>query len=321
VPPTTEIAVVVPSHEAEATIGACIDALLGQSLDPGLFEIHVVDTGADSTADVVAERAERPGPRLVLHRADRRGPGAQRNQGAAAADAPFLAFTDADCTPDAEWLEAGLARLRSGATIVQGPTLTPDGSPPPPYAHAIYLPVQSPLYESCNIMYEARAFRAAGGFSTDLFESKGSHMGEDTELAWRVRRNGGTLQWEPRALVRHAVSPLDFPAHLRYLWQGRFFPRLVRRVPELRDSALTARFFLSPTTMRFGAALAATAITPRTRLAWPLVIPYLAELAGSARGASTPKSATGAVSRRLLADSVRQAGLLWGSFRYRSPVL
>jgi hypothetical protein len=170
-------------------------------------------------------------------------------------------------------------------------------------------------------MYEAEAFRRAGGFSTDLFESEGVHMGEDTELAWRVRRDGGTVAWEPRAVVRHVVGPADFDAHLRYEWQARFFPRLVRRVPELRAEALTAGAFLSPRTLRLTVAIAGIAASSRTRWALPLVLPYLGEVAASAQAAPTPRSAVGAVARRLVSDGVREAALLWGSVRYRSPVL
>ncbi|MGH2923399.1 MAG: glycosyltransferase [Solirubrobacterales bacterium] len=315
-----EIAVIVPSHKAEGTLGACLDGILAQTLASDSFEIRVVDSGADSAREIVAARADRH-PALHLHEAERLGPGAQRNQGAGATTARFLAFTDADCVPEPRWLEAGFAHLKRGVAIVQGPTLTPDGAPPPPYAHAIFLPGPSPLFESCNIMYEAEGFRRAGGFSTDLFEAEGSHMGEDTELAWRVRRDGGTVAWEPAAVVRHAVSARDFGDQLSYEWQARFFPRLVRRVPELRGEALTARVFLSPRTMRASAALAAVALAPRTRWALPAALPYLAALAREARAAPTPRNAAGRVARRLVSDGARQAGLLWGSARYRSPVL
>jgi GT2 family glycosyltransferase len=319
--PVPETAVIVPSHRASETLGACLDGLLAQTLPSDEFEILVVDSGEDGADDLVAERAERHDGTLALHRAERLGPGAQRNQGVSLTQARHLAFVDADCVPEPDWLQAGLAHLRSGAAIVQGPTLTPDGAPPPPYAHAIHLPGPSPLFESCNIMYEAAAFRRAGGFSTDLFESHGSHMGEDTELAWRVRRAGGAVAWEPRAVVRHAVGSVDFDAHLRYQWQARFFPRLVRTVPELRREALTAGVFLSPRSLRFGVAATAIAASSRARWALPLAVPYLAEVVASARAAPTPVNAAGAIARRLLSDGVREAALLWGSARYRSPVL
>jgi glycosyltransferase involved in cell wall biosynthesis len=320
-PATPRIAVVVPSHRAEDTIGRCLDGLLRQTLGPGEFEIHVVDTGADATADVVAQRAMEWNGRLVYHHADGRGPGRQRNLGVDRASARFLAFIDADCVAEPGWLEAGIPHLERGASIVQGPTLTPDGSPPPPFAHAIATNGPSPLYESCNIMYSARAFREAGGFPVDLFDRTGSHMGEDTELAWQVRREGGEAVYEPRAVVRHLVLPADYSRYLRYQWQSRFFPRLVKRVPELRRELLEAEVFLGRRSMRTAAALAGLALGSRSRWAHALTLPLVIHLARMGARARSPRAAGIGIAKRLVADVVREIALVWGSIRYRSIVL
>jgi glycosyltransferase involved in cell wall biosynthesis len=318
---TARIAIVVPSRHAESTIGACLDGLLAQTLSPRLFEIHVVDTGEDGTAAVVADRANGSDVRLLYHSTDGRGPGRQRNLGVDQTDAGFLAFTDADCVPDPGWLEAGVAQLQRGAAIVQGPTLTPDGSAPPAFSHAISITGPSPLYESCNIMFEAAAFRDAGGFSVDLFDLTGSHMGEDTELAWRVRRAGGTAVFEPQALVRHLVLSPDYAQHLRYQWQSRFFPRLVKRVPELRGELLTARVFLGRRSLHTTGALAGLALGRRSRWAYALALPYAAHLCRMGMRARSPKAAGAGVAKHVLADAVREGALIWGSARTRSPVL
>lgn len=316
-----QIAVVVPSHRSEETIGSCLQGLARQTISQELFEVHVVDTGEDRTEEVVAEQAARWNGRLAYHRAGGRGPGRQRNQGAAATATPYVAFTDADCMPEPGWLEAGLERLRDGAAIVQGPTRTPDGAPPPPFAHAIATEGPTPLFESCNVMYDAEAFRGAGGFPVDLFESTGVHLGEDTELAWNVRRAGGRAEFEPRAVVRHAVFPADYRRHLRYQWQARFFPRLVRRVPELRRELLTAGVFLGPRSLRCTAALAGAALGGRRRWAYALALPYLLDLGGVARRARSPRAAAVGVAKHLVADGVREAALAYGSARHRSLVL
>jgi glycosyltransferase involved in cell wall biosynthesis len=321
---TPEIAVVIPSHRSRETIGACLDGLLRQTLPSEKFEIHVVDTGCDGVGALVAERARHWEGRLAYHGAEGRGPGRQRNLGVGRTVAKFVAFIDSDCVPEPGWLEAGLAHLRQGAAIVQGPTLTPDASSPPAFAHAIVIKGPSPLFESCNIMYEARAFRDAGGFSVDLFDSIGVHMGEDTELGWRVRRGGGIAVFEPSAVVRHRVHPPDYAWHLRYQLQARFFPRLVRRFPELRGEILTARVLLGRRSVRFVALLAGLAGGRRNRAAYALALPYLSYLAriGSA-GLRTrsPKAAAVGITKHLLSDTVREGALIWGSARYRSPVL
>jgi GT2 family glycosyltransferase len=316
-----EIAVIVPSHRARETLGECLSGLTSQTIPADRFEVHVVDTGEDGARALVAERAQEWDGRLVYHSATERGPGRQRNLGAEQTQARYLAFTDADCVPESQWLEAGLPHLRAGASIVQGPTLTPNGDPPPAFSHAIFRAGPSVLYESCNIMFEAEAVRDAGGFSVDLFEQSGSHMGEDTELAWAIRRAHGNGVFEPRAVVRHTVHPPDFSRHLRYEWQSRFFPRLVRRVPELRDEALIAGVFLGRRSLLSCGALAGLALGRRSGWAYLLAAPYLLHLARTSGAMEDPIAAAGAVSRQVIADAAREAGLIWGSVRYGSPVL
>ena len=311
---------IVPSHRAEGMIGACLDGLAAQTY-PKPFEVHVVDTGADGTEGVVADHAAEWDGRLHYHRAEGRGPGRQRNEGVELSGAELLAFTDSDCVPAPMWLAAGVERLAAGASIVQGPVRTPDGSPPPPFAHAITIEGPSPLYESCNIFYEGGAFRRAGGFSVDLFDLTGSHMGEDTELGWRVRRNGGEVAYDERALVRHAVHPPDYRHNLAYEWQARFFPRLIGRVPELRRELLTAGVFLGPRSVRASAALAGLGLAARHRSGLALTLPYLAELYRGVAHAKSPRAAAVVTARRVVADAVREGGLVWGSVRYRTPVL
>jgi glycosyltransferase involved in cell wall biosynthesis len=318
---TPEIAVVIPSHRSRETIGACLDGLLRQTLPADKFEIHVVDTGSDGVGALVAERASGWEGRLAYHGTEGRGPGRQRNLGVERTAAEFVAFIDSDCVPEPGWLEAGLAHLRQGAAIVQGPTLTPDGSAPPAFAHAIFRKGPSPLFESCNIMYEARAFRDAGGFSVDLFDSTGVHMGEDTELAWRVRRTGGIAVFEPSAVVRHRVHPPDYAWHLGYQWQARFFPRLVRRFPELRREALTARVFLGRRSVRSVALLGGLVLGRRHRAAYALALPYLTQIGRIGAQAPSPRAAAAGITKHLLSDAVREGALIWGSARYRSPVL
>jgi glycosyltransferase involved in cell wall biosynthesis len=320
-PDSPEIAVIVPSHRAEGTLGACLDGLREQTLAPERFDVHVVDTGEDGARSLVTDRTADWDGRLHYHDAVQPGPGRQRNIGTERTGARYIAFTDADCVPEPGWLEAGLPHLQAGASIVQGPTLTPNGSPPPPFSHAIFRTGPSVLYESCNLMLEAEAMRKAGGFPVDLFEQSGVHLGEDTELAWSIRRAEGRVVFEPRAIVRHAVHPPDFARHLRYEWQSRFIPRLVRRVPELRDEGLLARVFLGRRSLLFCGALAGMVLGKRSLMGYALALPYAMELVRSARGADRPQDAAIGLGKQLLSDAVRESGLVWGSVRYRSPVL
>src|SRR4051794_20264371 len=103
-----KVAVIVPARDAAGLLPTALDALAAQTV---AAEVIVVDNGSrDGTADVAEAH---PVVTRVVRRARGEGPGAARNSGAAATDAPLLAFTDADCAPSPGWLAAGLAALET----------------------------------------------------------------------------------------------------------------------------------------------------------------------------------------------------------------
>lgn len=314
-----DIVVVVPAHHAEDTVEACLGGLARQDLEAERFEVHVVDTGEDSAGEIIARLGVDWEGRLHYHRAPMTGPGEKRNLGAAQADGAPLAFTDADCVPDPGWLRAGLAELEDGADVVQGTTHPPEGVGAGAFDHSLGIAGPSALFESCNVMYSNRAFRSAGGFPTEPFERIGVPFGEDTQLAWRVLREGGSGAFAPAASVRHLVLPRSFGEHLSYQWQARHFPDLVQRVPELRREALTLRLFLGKRSLRFDAAVGGVLLARRNPLALLLAVPYLRWLLRRAGG--DLRSAIPRLGKHLLADCVRAAALTWGSLWSRRPVL
>lgn len=88
VPPS--FAVVVPAHQAEATIAACLEGILSAGFP--VSEILVVD---DGSTDASASIAREIGVRVVANAAPMR-PAWARNHGAAQVDADILFFVDAD---------------------------------------------------------------------------------------------------------------------------------------------------------------------------------------------------------------------------------
>ncbi len=94
-----ELAIVVPVHNAAATLPALLDAL--GALDPRAAEIVFVDDAStDRSAALIAARGHR-----VVTRAVRGGAAAARNLGVAASDAARILFLDADTAPPTDALE------------------------------------------------------------------------------------------------------------------------------------------------------------------------------------------------------------------------
>lgn len=102
------VSVVIPCHDAAATLVRAVESVAAQSAAPA--ELILVDDGSrDGTGAVIDALAGRPWPFAVktVRLAENRGPGEARNEGIARADpaSRYIAFLDADDW----WLPAKLA--------------------------------------------------------------------------------------------------------------------------------------------------------------------------------------------------------------------
>ncbi len=94
------ISVVVPTYNEEKNVERCLKALTSQTLPRSSYEIIVVDGASkDRTTEIAAKYADK-----VIQQVSK-GVGGARNDGAEAASGDIVATTDADCLPDADWLE------------------------------------------------------------------------------------------------------------------------------------------------------------------------------------------------------------------------
>ncbi len=103
------LSIVIPLHNAEATIEAALRSLIEQSLEA--WEAIVVDDGSSDAGPVIVEDVALGDRRIVLVRQKCSGPAAARNAGIDAARGRFIAFLNAD-----DWyLPESLARLVEAA--------------------------------------------------------------------------------------------------------------------------------------------------------------------------------------------------------------
>jgi len=110
-----EISVVVCTYRRAEKLTACLDALAGQTIRDRV-EVIVVDDGPDDATAAVAGRYD---VRLIRHPRNQ-GLAAARNTGIEAATAPIVAFTDDDCVPAENWLEALLEPYRGADVMAVG---------------------------------------------------------------------------------------------------------------------------------------------------------------------------------------------------------
>jgi glycosyltransferase involved in cell wall biosynthesis len=308
------ISVIIPARDAAATIGRTLDALATQR-DAPEFEVIVVDNGSlDDTADI-AERHSVVSQTLRRERGT--GPGPARNDGAAAARAPVLAFTDADCAPCERWVAAGAEAIQASA-LVQGRVDPDPAATVGPWDRTLWVGEDQGLYQTANLFVTMAAFKSAGGFPDGLEERDGAPFGEDVLLGWAVRRGGGAASFSSDALVHHAVFPRDFSGYVRERRRYALFPALARAVPELRDTFFHRGWFMTRRTALFDAALAGVTLAVLLRRTWlaAAALPYVHRVGTDARqrGPRTAALEAGA-------DVSSAAALVRGSTRARTPVL
>lgn len=235
------VTIIVPAYNAQGTIGACIESLLGQTRRPD--EVIIVD---DSSRDDTALVALKYGVKVIKLEKNS-GPGVARNIGAAAATGEILAFTDSDCVAPPDWLERIVGALDApGVVAATGGYAGPvqDGFLTR-LQHLIIRQRQSTLPPeidstiTSNFSCLKTAFESVGGFP--LYYIKRDPMkpvwgNEDEELGFLLARAGGKIRWMPDIGVLHL-----FRLSLRgYLRQQRFYAeRIIMshfRFPEMAKS-------------------------------------------------------------------------------------
>ena len=309
---------VIPARNAEATLPAMLAALANQ-VDPPSWEGFLVDDGSTDATAAIAEASDLP--IRVLSTAGGEGPAAARNVGAAAATGDVLVFLDADCEPEPDWLRR-LVQATRRAELVQGKVLPPAGAEFGPYDRFLAVVSEYGLYQTANLAIHRDVFERIGGFESIAKPAAGKELGEDAWMAWRARRAGARSEFASDALVRHAVFPRNAAGYLEEQARVRWFPRLVRFMPELREAFLYRRWFLSHRSARFDLALVGLAIAARRRSVVPLVLalPYLDEV-WKAAGAWGPQPRPRIAVVHAASDFVRLAALVRGSLQERCPVL
>ena len=131
-----------------------------------------------------------------------------RNTGLAAALGQVVAFTDADCRADEDWLYYLVSGLVEGEFIgLGGPNLLPpEDSPvaaavmvsPGGPAHVMLTDRQAEHIPGCNMAFFKNALEEIGGFDPIFHDA-----GDDVDVCWRLQQAGYKLGFSPAAFVWH----------------------------------------------------------------------------------------------------------------------
>jgi glycosyltransferase involved in cell wall biosynthesis len=263
------ISVVTATFNRAGRLERLLEGLRRQTLSATEFEVVVVDDASADTTRRLLEATEADGtlPLHAIYHERNTGRAQAREDGWREARAELIAFTDDDCVPAPDWLEAALrASTANPGTIVQGRT-DPDPAELDrlgPFARTISVTAYDAGLQTCNIVYPRRTLEAVGGFDTEAFGRV--HGSEDSDLGWRaIEHEGARVVFADDVRVHHAVNQLGPVGKLRLAagWSMLAYARH----PELRRAHFARGPFWKPTHLWLARALAA-ALLPR-RL-WPL---------------------------------------------------
>jgi GT2 family glycosyltransferase len=194
--------VIVPAYNAEATIQACVESLLELRYPRDRLELQIVDNcSRDGTVDALRGF----GGRIAVLSERRRGAGAARNAGLATARGEVVAFTDADCVVDPDWLRQIVAPLDDRGVGVAGGTIRARGpaNEVERYGEEIHdhrraiEDLRPPYAVTMNWASRRELLRELGGFDERF------RRGQDVELAYRAIEAGYELAFVADAVVYH----------------------------------------------------------------------------------------------------------------------
>lgn len=206
------ISVIIPAKNCEKTIEKCIISVL--SLDYPRYEVIFINDGSgDKTGDILNRYNDRL---CVLTNTLSRGPSQARNIAALRANGLYLAFTDADCIVDKNWLKELLKPLQGqDRWVVSAGGIQAIPADESAFGRRFFEFTKKINFftdytragsagmnqvnhnPSCNVMYRKDVFLEEKGFFEGLWP------GEDVELDYRLTKKGYKLIFNPRAIVFH----------------------------------------------------------------------------------------------------------------------
>jgi glycosyltransferase involved in cell wall biosynthesis len=211
-----EISVVIPTHNRLEVLVEVLQALDMQEGAPA-YEVVVVDDGStDGTGDWLRSRAATFRFPLRIFSQENRGPAAARNTGVAVAAGRWVAFLGDDTVPETGWLAAHRAAHKRHGDDPLRAVIGYTGWHPRmrlnPFLRYInehglqfgYALIRDPEDVPFNFLYTSNLSLPRDLLLAEPFDLRFPYAAwEDIEVAYRLRKRGLRLAYEPAARVAH----------------------------------------------------------------------------------------------------------------------
>lgn len=208
---------IIPCRNEGSFIGQCLQSIIQQEYPREKFQVVVVDNGSTDRSKEIAQRyADKvvDAPEVNI--------GEVRNIGASEATGKLLAFIDADCTIDRNWLvRAKSLNNENKSVVLGGGILLPDDAT---WVERYWL-LEGPQGNclpaeliGCSIVISKEQFKKLNGFDIQ------KKSGEDTEFSLRVRRHQGAIKITRDLNVTHLGNAKTIKSHVRrQAWHAKSY--------------------------------------------------------------------------------------------------
>ena len=223
-----KVSVIVPVYNAAATIAPCVQSLLQLDYPADQFELILVDNGSkDGSLEILRSF----GDRIRVLREEKRGASAARNHGIRAARFPLVAFTDADCIVDSQWLKHLVVPLSDpevgvsgGAVLARRPCNRIEAYGETVHDNFRAITCYRPAYcDTASWASRAEVLQRLNYFDETFLRA------QDCELSCRVQQAGLRLVFVREAIVYHRNESTWRGLFLEGMTHGRNSIQLLER--------------------------------------------------------------------------------------------
>lgn len=224
----SDIAVIVAAKNEEKNIEKCIESILVSA--QGKTEVLVVNDGStDQTLEILRKFRNQ----IRVFSTDGVGPSISRNLALDETPKPYVAFADADCQVDPNWLTELIMELESEdliyANIGGSQETHPDAKGwdrfhslfmkcigfVSDYVHDKEYKIEVKHNPTCNVLYRKDTIKNIGGFDPKLWPC------EDLDLDIRLAKQGAKFFYTPKAVIYHH-RPDSFYGFMKMMFRYGF---------------------------------------------------------------------------------------------------
>ncbi|NJM70686.1 MAG: glycosyltransferase [Scytonema sp. RU_4_4] len=247
-----KVSVVIPVYNGEADLPELICCLSAQTYPKHQVEYLLVDNNSGDRTFALLQQAAENSEITIRPQSENhiQSSYAARNAGIRAATGEILAFTDADCRPQPEWLHALMTPfvnqyivLVAGEIVaLPGRTLLEQHAERQEtlsQKHTLAHPF-CPYGQTANLAIRRQALEQVGLFRPYLTS------GGDADMCWRIlQQKIGRLEFAPNAVVkhRHRATLKELESQWRRYGRSNRYLHELHGVDLMRDITLTECFY------------------------------------------------------------------------------